>query len=381
MEKSQRKGLRTWIEVDKKAVKHNFYVFRSLLDKKTKLMAVIKSNAYGHSLVDFAKEMESLGADFFGVDSILEGLALRKEGIRTPILVLGYTLPEMIELAVLNDISLAVSTFELLNYIVKNQKHFKKPLKIHIKVDTGMHRQGFLPKDMARVLTIIKSHSKSFHIEGLFTHFASAKDPAFPKETEKQIADFKIWIEAFKKAGHKPIVHASATAGAMIFPEAHFDMVRIGIGLYGLWSSQEIKKALKKKITLKPILSWKSIISEIKKFPKGSRLGYDLTETLSEDSVVAIVPVGYWHGYPRALSSLGKMLVKNQECRVLGRVSMDMICIDVSKVKNVKVGDEVTVIGSDSSSPCSMEGISGILDLSWYETITRLNPRIKRIYR
>src|SRR4026209_2192215 len=127
MEKSKRKGLRTWIEVDRKAVRHNFLVFRSLIHKKTKLMAVIKSNAYGHSLIDFAHEMEKLGADFLGVDSIVEGLALRKEGIRTPILVLGYTLPEMVKLAAKNSISLSISTFESLKYIIDNQKHFDRP--------------------------------------------------------------------------------------------------------------------------------------------------------------------------------------------------------------------------------------------------------------
>lgn len=381
MEKSQRKGLRTWIEIDRKAIKHNFLVFRSLINKKTKLMAVIKSNAYGHSFIDFAHEMEHFNVDFLGVDSILEGLALRKEGIRVPILVLGYTLPEMVSLATLNNISLSVSTFESLRYIVNNQKHFKKPLNIHIKVDTGMHRQGFLMKDCKKVLEIINSNSNTaLNVEGLFTHFAAAKNPSFPKDTKNQIEEFKFWIEAFKKVGLKPIVHAAATAGTLLFPESHFDMVRIGIGLYGLWPAMEIKAYLGEKISLEPVLSWKSIISEIKKFPKGSRIGYDLTELLSEDSIVAIVPVGYWHGYPRALSSLGKMLVKGKECKVLGRISMDMICIDVSKIKNLHIGDEVVVISDNSISQCSMEGISNIVDLSWYETVTRLNPLIKRIY-
>ncbi len=381
MEKSQRKGLRTWIEIDRKAIRHNFSIFRSLISKKTKLMAVIKSNAYGHSFIDFAREMEKLGADFLGVDSIVEGLALRKEGIKLPILVLGYTLPEMIDLAVSNDISISVSTFESLEYIIANQKHFSKPLNIHIKVDTGMHRQGFLIEDRKKVLNIFSSNKNSaFNVEGIFTHFASAKNPSFPEDTQKQIVDFKLWIHDFNQAGLKPLAHAGATAGAMLFPNSHFDMVRIGIGLYGLWPSKETKAALQDKILLQPVLSWKSLITEVKKQPKGNRVGYDLTESLSKDGVIAIVPVGYWHGYPRSLSSLGKMIVKGKECKVLGRVSMDMICIDVSEVKNLYVGDEVIVIGNDSKSSCSMEGISNVLDLSWYETVTRINPLIKRIY-
>ncbi|KKP87120.1 MAG: alanine racemase [Parcubacteria group bacterium GW2011_GWC1_35_8] len=381
MNKEQRKGLRTWIEIDRKAVAHNFSVFRSLISKKTKLMAVIKSNAYGHSLIDFAREMENLGANFLGVDSIVEGLALRKEGIKTPILVLGYTLPEMVNLATSNNISLSVSNFESLEYIIANQKHFIKPLNIHIKVDTGMHRQGFQMEDRKKLLKILSSQKNdNIYVEGLFTHFASAKNPSFPADTEGQIKDFKLWIHDFKQEGLKPIAHAGATAGALLFPNSHFDMVRIGIGLYGLWPSKETKAALQDKILLKPILSWKSLITEIKKQPKGNRMGYDLTESLAKDGLIAIVPVGYWHGYPRSLSSIGRMIVKGEECKVIGRVSMDMVCIDVSEVKNLYAGDEVVVIGNDSNSSCSMEGISNILDLSWYETITRINPLIKRFY-
>ena len=168
MNKEQRKGLRTWIEIDRKAVAHNFSVFRSLISKKTKLMAVIKSNAYGHSLIDFAREMENLGANFLGVDSIVEGLALRKEGIKTPILVLGYTLPEMVNLATSNNISLSVSNFESLEYIIANQKHFIKPLNIHIKVDTGMHRQGFQMEDRKKLLKILSSQKNdNIYVDGI----------------------------------------------------------------------------------------------------------------------------------------------------------------------------------------------------------------------
>jgi alanine racemase len=381
MNKKERIGLRTWIEVDKKSIAHNFNVFRSLISKKTKLMAVIKSNAYGHSIIDFAREMEHLGADFLGVDSIVEGLALRKEGINTPILVLGYTLPEMVVSALENNISLSISNFESLEYILANQKNFNKSLNIHIKIDTGMHRQGFLKEDCKKVLKLLKSiKNNKINIEGLFTHFASAKNPSFPKDTEMQVENFKFWIKEFKENNFNPIIHASATGGTMLFPAYHFDMVRIGIGLYGLWPAKEVKHALSPKIILKPILVWKSLISEIKKIPKGEHVGYDLTEFLEVNTVLGVVPIGYWHGYPRALSSIGRILVGGIECRVLGRVSMDMICIDIAKIKNPKVGDEIIIVGNNSESLCSMEGINAILDISWYETITRLNPLIKRLY-
>src|SRR3989338_7341809 len=184
--KKDRQGLRTWIEIDRKAIRHNFEVFRNLISKRTKLMAVVKSNAYGHGLIDFSKEMEKLGADFLGVDSMTGARALRREGIKLPILVLGYTMPELFKEAARDDISLAVSTFETLNAISK--AGLSQPLKIHIKVDTGMHRQGFLPEDRQKVLVKLKARSSKLEVEGLFTHFASAKNPAFPKDTRDQLA-------------------------------------------------------------------------------------------------------------------------------------------------------------------------------------------------
>ncbi len=381
MTKGERKGLRTWIEIDRKAIRNNFDVFRSLISKKTKLMAVVKSNAYGHDLIQFSKEMEKRGADFLGVDSMTEARALRREGIALPILVLGYTMPELLAEAAQDDVSIAVSTLETLEAISKAK--LSKPLKIHIKVDTGMHRQGFLISDMPKVLSrlTVNRFTLNASVEGLFTHFASAKNPSFPKDTQSQIDEFKKWVMAFTECGITPIVHAAASAGTLLFPESHFDMVRIGIGLYGQWPEKAVRSFLQSRMTLKPALVWKSLIAETKKLPKGSKIGYDLTETLSKDSTIAVVPIGYWHGYPRALSSVGHVVVKGNEVRVLGRVSMDMLTIDITGIPSVSVGDEVTILDNDDASLVSAEGISGLIDASWYELLTRLNPLIKRIYK
>ena len=391
---SRENGLRTWIEIDRKAIKHNFDIFKSLILKKggpsnsgrVKFMAVVKSNAYGHGLADFSKEMERLGADFLGVDSMTEARALRRERIQLPILVLGYTMPALFSEAAENDISLTVSSFETLNALRKapapQQKG--KPLKIHIKVDTGMHRQGFMLNDLPQVIKNFQFSIFNFQVEGLYTHFAAAKNPAFPKDTEDQLKEFRIWISAFKKVSAgwplRPIYHAAATAGTMLFPASHLGMVRVGIGLYGLWPAPEVMQYLKGRITLRPALVWKSIITEVKKLPAGSRVGYDLTETLSCASTVAVVPVGYWHGYPRALSSIGRVLVCGKECKILGRVSMDMLIVDVSAVVHPKVGDEVVVMGGKDELPVSAAGLARALDASWYEIVTRLNPLIKRTY-
>lgn len=376
MNKNDRLGLRTWIEIDKKAIKHNYDVFRSLIPKKTKFLGVVKSNAYGHNLIEFAKELEKLGADYLAVDSVVEGIALRKEGIKMPILVLGYTLPEMIDKAVENDLEITVSNFDYFKEIkILNSK---SPIKIHIKTDTGMHRSGFQELDIKKVISEISS--PKVKVVGLYTHFASAKNPAFPKDTRGQIELFSRWQQAFEKAGIKPICHACATSGTILFQEAHFDMVRIGIGLYGIWPSRETKAHSYGKFELKPALSWKTLIGEINNINAGERIGYDFTEKLLKDSKVAILPIGYWHGYPRALSGMGQVLVNGKRAKVLGRICMDIIMIDVTDIKNTKASDEVTIIGRDNNENILVDDISTLLDGSSYELVTRINPLIKRIY-
>lgn len=378
MNKNKRYGLRTWIEVDTKAIGHNLKIFRSLVKPECLIMTVVKSNAYGHGLVGFSQAAEKLGVDYFGVDSAIEGITLRHSGIKKPILVLGYTLPEMIKEAVQNNLSLSISSLSALDSLV-NLK-LKNPVQIHLKVDTGMHRQGFSLKEANELIKKLKANKKKIIVEGLFTHFASAKNPAFPSNTLKQIELFNQWRGIFKNNGFEPICHASASAGTILFPQAHFDMVRIGAGLYGIWPSTETKSYAESKFQLKPVLSWWTILSEVKSLPKGSQIGYDCTETLARDSVVGICPIGYWHGYPRSLSSIGKVLVGGKKTKVLGRISMDMIIINLTDIKNPKVGDVVTLIGRDGKEEIGLEEVAMLADTSTYEIADRLNPLIERIY-
>lgn len=373
-----RKGLRTWIEIDKKAIKHNYTALRKILPRGVKMMSVVKSNAYGHSLVDFALEGQKIGIDWFGVDSIVEAITLRDSNITKPILVLGFTLPEMLVKAIKYDISISVSSFELLDVISRTS--FKQKIKIHIKVDTGMHRQGFQEQEIDKVITKLKGLSSKVKIEGLFTHFAGVKNSEFKDATNKQFELFKLWVNRFKKEEFAPIVHAGASSVALVFPDAVFDMVRIGIALYGLWPSKEVENSLKTKIELKPILQWKTIIGEVKNVLKNSRVGYDFTEEFQKDSIIAICPIGYWHGYSRNLSSIGNVIVHGKRARVLGRVSMDMIIIDISDISGVKTGDEVTLLGSSGIEIISAEEIANLEKTSLYEIVTRINPLIKKFY-
>lgn len=339
------------------------------------MLGVVKSNAYGHELFGFAQELSELGIDWLGVDSITEAIALRKQGIKKPILVLGYTLPSNFILAYNHGIVLTLSSFESLK-ILSRLKH---NIVIHLKIDSGMHRQGFFVSNLPKVLHLIKA-SPYIKLKGAYTHFAAAKRPDTTHATKKQIRIFKDALAIIKSYGFNVIAHSSATAGILNYPEAHLDMVRVGIGLYGLWPSLETKQAFKKKINLKPVLTWKTIISEIKTVEKGEKIGYDYTEELKKTKNLAILPIGYWHGCWRAWSSQACVLVKGLKCKVIGRVAMDMVAIDVTNVSGVKVEDEVVLIGSQGKETITADELANLASTTNYEVVTRLNPLIKKFY-
>ena len=372
------KGLRTWIEINRKAVAHNYKAFRARIGKHCRLMAVVKSNAYGCGLWEFAQTLQKLGADWFGVDSIAEALTLRKEGITKPLLVLGYTMPSRFTDASRHAVSLTISTPENLKALVAIKS--VKPVSIHVKIDTGMHRQGFLPGEIPQVIQFLRSRGRNVHAEGVYTHFAAAKNPAFPADTLKQITTFERTLSLFASAGFNLLRHAAATSGTLLHPQAHYDMARIGIGLYGLWPSIEVQSAFSAVVDLKPVLAWKTIISEIKEIAAGERIGYDLTEKITQRSKIAICPVGYWHGYPRALSGVGQAAVHGVRTRVLGRVSMDMLVIDVSDIPRVRTGETVTLLGRDGGTEVCAGELAELSGTTHYEIVTRLNPLIRRIY-
>ncbi len=373
--------LRTWLEIDRAAIKNNYEVFRRLIGPKVKLMAVVKSNAYGHGLVHFAEEMVTLGADYLGVDSMVEALRLREEGIVTPILVLGFTRPANFSLAAPQNISLTISSLESLDYLLANQNVWARPekLKIQLKVDTGMHRQGFLFSDFPRALDLLKKLTETVEVVGVFSHLAGPAFTEFQAQTEEQIATFQQFLQALDGAGfssQKLLKHLAATGGALAYPAAHHDLVRIGLGLYGLWPSRELEEKFGQSFPLQPALTWQTIIGEVKTLDQDGAIGYEFTEDVRRGMAVAICPIGYWHGFRRHLSSIGEVLVRGERAKVLGRVSMDMIAIDVTKIAGVKAEDVVTIIGQGSTARHYGDQIG----TSQYEIITGINPLIKKFY-
>jgi len=368
---------RTWIEISVAALKENYDVFRQLIGPRCRLMAIAKSNAYGHGLIDYSRTMQALGVDWIGVDSIVEAVKLRQNDFMAPILVLGFTLPQWFEMAMDQQISLTISTCDSLRQIARRQY---AALRVHLKIDTGMHRQGFQLAELPATCRFIADHLSAGQVEGMYTHFAAAKNPAFPADTCKQLAQFTEAVSIAASYGLHPMRHVSATGGTLVFPDSHLDMVRIGIGLMGYWPSHETRACYADRIRLLPALTWKTIVTEVKQVHKGEAIGYDLTEALQRDSTIAILPIGYWHGYRRSLSGIGHVLIHGQRARVVGRVSMDMIVIDVTDIAEVRYGDEVVLIGKAGEEEVDIYELARLSNTSWYETITQINPLIKKFY-
>ena len=359
---------KVWLEVSKAAVRKNVRAFRVLLGKKTQLYAVVKSNAYGHGLLHFSTLADECKVDGFCVDSVVEGVKLRTHGITKPILVLGYTLPALYAAAAEHGITVTISNEDALAAWSKA----KARPQFHLKIDTGMHRQGFQLADLPSLIKKLKT--KNYNLKtfftGVYTHFAMAKNCEDKAFTERQLAVFKEACALFADAGFDNLVrHASATGGTLLSKEFHMDIVRVGIGLYGIWPSKELEDQLGGGISLTPALSWHSVISETKKIKKGDCVGYDLTERVVRDTELAVIPIGYWHGIPRAASSVGSVHIGTEAAKIVGRVSMDMVVVDVTDIP-CKVGTEVRIMPLE---------LARSISASPYEIITRINPLIHKV--
>ena len=367
---------RTWLEIDYGAIEENARKLKSLLADGTVLMGVVKSNAYGHGMVESAKAVLRGGADYLAVDELSEALELRAKGIGAPILVLGYTLPGLYKTAIDKKISLTISSLESLQNLAKMK--FSKKLRIHLKFDTGLHRQGILETHIQQVVRLISRPNFPAILEGAYTHFAAMEDPMRAEYSKMQARLFRSMVSRLEAKGFALITHASASSGILFSKDFNFKMARAGIALYGLWPSPEIKK-WSSGMEFSLALSWKTIITEVKLVNKGSKVGYDLTYELSRNSRLAIIPVGYWHGLSRSLSSSGKVLVCGKKANIIGRVSMDMAILDVTDIPRVKQGDEVVIIGKQGGEELSADEIAKAAGTINYEIVTRINPLLPRI--
>jgi alanine racemase len=370
----------TYVQIDTIAIKKNVAVLRNLLGS-TQLMAIVKANAYGFDMVSFAFCMRDLGVDWVGVGTIDEAMTLRESGITLPILVLtGVVHEATVALASKHDIAITISCDTGLEALQRHYTRTGLSSRIHIKIDTGMHRQGFSAEHSRQLFMKIKESLPHGFIEGLYTHFGAAENPRDRESVQVQIDAFQLSIQHAKKSGFAPMIHAATTTSAMIFPDTQFDIARIGGGLYGIWPSEMARAEFQQTMPFQPALSWVTTINEAKRLPRGGDIGYDFTAYVAPNSRIAILPVGYWHGYRRSISNRGAVLLHGKRAPIVGRISMYMTAIDVTEIPQASVGDTVTLIGKNGEEYISLEEVG-----SWAETLNKdiacgIHPSIKRTY-
>lgn len=368
--------LRVHADIDLDAIKKNIKEVKKAVGDSTKVMAIIKADGYGHGAVPCAKALTKVGVDAFGVAIIEEGIILRKNGIKQPILILGYTSEYQMSRMIQYELTQTVFELEMAKNISKYAVALNKKAKIHIKIDTGMNRIGF--KDSDENIAVIKEISQLPNIEitGAFTHFARAdeKDKA---AALKQLDRYTNFINKLEENGvHIPTKHISNSAGIIDFPQARFDMVRSGIMTYGLYPSDEVSKAF----PLCPALSLKSHIIYLKEVEAGEGISYNHIYVTKRKSVIATIPVGYADGYPRALSSKGKVLIRGQYAPIVGRICMDQFMVDVTDIEGVSVLDEVTLVGRDGKNYLSVEEVANMAGSFNYEFVCGISKRVPRVY-
>jgi len=365
---------RNWIEIDLEAISYNITRIKKKVGKGTKVLACIKADGYGHGAISVAKTIEKK-ADFFGVASIKEAIELRDAGIKRPILVLSTILPEEASAVVKNDLIATVCTIPLAKALSAEAKKRKKIAKIHIKVDTGMGRIGIPPIKAIEFIKKIRAFPNLFP-EGLFSHFPVADiDLCF---TQKQIKIFKDLIAKLKERGIEfPFCHFANSAAILNLPGSYFNLVRPGIILYGIYPSVKIKKTVK----LKPALSLKSRVVLIKEIKKGDSVSYGRTYRAKKGTAIATLPIGYADGIDRRLSNKGTILLKGKRCPVIGTICMDQLMVDVTEVKNLKIGDEAVLIGKQGKEKVSVEEIAETINTVPHEIVSRLGKRLPRLYK
>lgn len=367
---------RAWAEIDISALIHNFKLIKDSA-KESKIMAVVKANAYGHSVGDIAPVLQNQGADYFAVSNINEALQLRDMGIIKPILILGYTPIEMAAELNRQNISQCVYSPEYAAELSKKATLQNVSVKIHIKLDTGMSRLGFDCRNSA--LSGIKdaitaAKLENLELEGVFTHFAVADRSQSEEDgfTDKQYNLFKSAVEEFRNAGLEPqLCHCCNSAALLLDEPKHMDICRPGIILYGLAPSDapELKK------DFIPVMTLKSVVSMVKTITAGDTVSYGRTFTAEKEMKIATVSAGYADGYPRVLSNKAEVIINGKRAPILGRVCMDQMSVDVSHIEDVKMGDEVILFGKE----LSVDELAYLSNTINYEIVCGISPRVPRV--
>lgn len=340
------------------------------------VLAVVKADAYGHGAVVITKALRRMGVTRFGVATMEEGLALREAGVRAPILVMGPVFPYQTDEVLANNLTPVVYDAGIAEKLTKAAQGRKEPFAVHIKVDTGMNRLGFMPE---QVLPLLRSSAFKgpLRVEGLMTHLADA-DNQDEGYTRNQLAGFRAVVSQVEAAGFPlPLIHAANSAGILRYPGSHFTAVRPGLMLYGYHTLAGGAVGAE----LKPLLSLTTTVAQVRPLSAGGSVSYNCTYVATRPSRIAVLPVGYADGYGRLLSNRGKVLIKGHLAPIIGRVCMDLTMLDVTDIPDVKAGDEAVLLGSQHGVTISAADLASWQETIPYEVLCAVGPRVMRVYR
>lgn len=368
----------TWVEIDARALKSNVRVFREIVGPERVLVAVVKADAYGHGAQVVAGVALEAGADWLGVFDVAEGLALRRLGFDAPVIVLGPTREPQLAQALDAGFRLTVASLDAAEMLAGRGAG----ARAHLKVETGTNRQGLDPQELTRAAEMLRG--AGVEIEGVYTHFADIEDTTDHAFAEGQRRRFERALSLLGELGIEPALpHTACTAAAILFDDTHFALVRMGIGLYGLWPSKETlvsANALgRNRLGLQPVMTWKTRVAQVKSVASGQFVGYGRTFRTTRPTRLAVLPVGYADGYDRRLSGAAHVLVRGVRAPVRGRVCMNLTMVDVTDVPGAATGDEVVLLGRQGDEVVTAEDLARLAGTINYEIVTRAAPGAPRV--
>ncbi|MFP4522296.1 MAG: alanine racemase [Fibrobacterota bacterium] len=376
-------AVQKWIEIDTRNLLHNLSILKRNSDG-AELCAVVKANAYGHGTKTVVPVFSKAGVSVFAVHSLREAREVRASDPTARIIILGYTPLELLDETASEGFEISLTNHETARKLCESP-FIKNSGKtgIHIKFETGTNRQGLSLPDIEKILKHVSGNT-AIEIKGIYTHFANIEDTTDPGFAKKQMDVFREGAEILKDKGlYSGPLHVSCSAAVMLFPEFSLDMVRPGISLYGFWSSSETELSYRerggKPVEFKPALTFKTVIGQIKKVPKGETVGYGRTFKCLRDSVIAVLPVGYSDGYPRNLGGNSYCLIKGERAPIIGRICMNMMMADITDIEGVSLEDEAVLIGSQGNEEVNAHSLAKTAGTIHYDILSGLRPEIPRI--
>jgi len=375
----------TWVEISEKAYAHNLAFFKQRIPSRTEFSVVVKANAYGHGIGEISRLAMKHGADSLCVHTLDEAISLRRFGIDQDILIMGPVPRLRLREVIANDFRLVLYNRETLADLNQLTREMNKPVRVHLKLEMGTHRQGIDAEDLVNFLNDLKNFS-SVKLEAAYSHFSNIEDTTDHSYAFYQLELFNSMSAQIQKSGFPEFKkHVACSAAMLLFPETHFDMVRLGISQYGLWPSREtfvsykMRHAQNTEEALRPVLSWKARVTQLKSVPANRFIGYGCSYQTTRDSRIAVLPIGYSDGYDRRLSNQSYVLIHGRRAPVRGRVCMNFIMVDVTDIPEVKVEDEAVFIGHQGKEKITADYLAQLMGTINYEVVTRINWQIPRI--